>query len=78
MPESAGNEGYLDDVRHKGLSKPSDRVSVTVLLDKTFMVTKTIRNLTVKPRTNPSRSSGDAKLAHLVIPTKQFCLFLQR
>ena len=42
MPESAGNEGYLDDVRHIGLSKPSYRVSVTVFLDKTFMVIKTM------------------------------------
>ena len=60
MPESAGNEGYLDDVRHIGLSKPSYRVSVTVFLDKTFMVTKTMAilygtdcTLAVKPRTNP-------------------------
>ena len=42
MPESPGNEGYLDDVRHIGLSKPSYRVSVTVFLDKTFMVIKTM------------------------------------
>ena len=69
MPESAGNDGYLDNVRHIGLSKPSYRVTVTVFLDKKF---------TVKPRTNPWRSPDDAKLAHLVIPTKQFCLFLQR
>ena len=38
MPESAGNDGYLDDVRHIGLSKPSYRVSVTVFLDKTLAI----------------------------------------